>query len=279
MSIAIMTKVWGTELGGPTIKAVAMKMADCAHDNGRNAWPSVKHIARHTETSDRAVRYAIKHLRVKLKVLRLERAGGGAKTSVYAFDLARLDELNAATKMKWEKEDAETPAKFAGVQDVQPPPAPRAPKPSVNQKAGLAPQVGVQEQLDGDGLIPFGSTDGTAHYIKGSPSFLAVCHKLCVDPIPILKRFAEKTKGQKIRRPTAYLVRMAQEEAAERNGLTAADIAAVSVASREGRAEAMAAQVGVTPEPAYVEDEFRKRLAAPRSNGSALVAALEGRPR
>lgn len=130
MSVRIMTMVWGCELGGPTVKAVAMKMADCAHDNGKNAWPSVRHIARHTEVSERSVQYAIREL-CRRGLLRLERPGGGVKSSVYAFDLDALAALHRETQAKWDAQDARTEkgtgAKSAPVQPVHPTGATGAP--------------------------------------------------------------------------------------------------------------------------------------------------------
>jgi len=139
MSIKIMTLVWATELGGPTIKAVAMKLADCAHDDGTTIHPSVKHIARHTEISERAAQYAIKKLRSdEMGVLRLIEAGGGVKASLYAFDLPVLERLHTETQKRWRKQDAKTGAKSAPVQKTSERGAPRAPyplkEPSLDQR-------------------------------------------------------------------------------------------------------------------------------------------------
>lgn len=119
MSIKVMNLVWETELGSPTVKLVAMKMADCANDKGLLAWPSVRSIGRHTEVSDRTAQYALRKL-CDLSVLRLVETGGGASPNVYVFDMATLKRLHAETAVRWEEEDKKrTGAKSAPVQDVR----------------------------------------------------------------------------------------------------------------------------------------------------------------
>lgn len=108
MSIAIMTKVWGCELGGPTVKAVAMKLADCAHDDGKSVRPSVKHVARRAEISERSVQSALAHLR-GIGLLVRDHKGGGRYAARYHFDLTILDRLYAETQAKWISEDEATP--------------------------------------------------------------------------------------------------------------------------------------------------------------------------
>lgn len=107
MSIHLSSKVWRTELGGGTVKAVAMKLADCADDDGTNVWPSVRRIARETEASERAVQYALRTLATDLKLLVVVEEGGkGPKsTTEYRFDMAVLEALHAKTLAKWSAED------------------------------------------------------------------------------------------------------------------------------------------------------------------------------
>jgi pyocin large subunit-like protein len=106
MSIHISSVVWRTALGGPSIKAVAMKLADCAHDDGTSAYPSVRTIARETEVSERTVQSALKEL-LALGVIVKARDGGSGpgNTTVYHFDLETLYRLHAETQAKWKLED------------------------------------------------------------------------------------------------------------------------------------------------------------------------------
>lgn len=115
MSIHIASIVWRTELGGPSVKAVAMKLADCADDDGTNVFPSRRRLARETETVERTVDKAIDKL-VELKVLVLVEKGGKGPghTSAYRFDLDVLWQLRTATERKWKEEDDKIKsAKFA----------------------------------------------------------------------------------------------------------------------------------------------------------------------
>lgn len=327
MSIAIMTKVWGTELGSPTVKSVAMKLADCAHDNGRKVYPSIKHVARHSEVSERSAQYAIKELR-RLKVLKVETQGGGVSTTVYAFDLEVLDRLYKATQAKWAKEDEEiakrTGAKSAPVKVVLPPGASLAPKPSVNQEHKTKNKQPVQfVEGGGDQLIPFDETDDspaeptfpvnytTEAVDKGAnpnavgsclqaamslgsvqaaraklpthlaeqwrlpftPRTIAKIRMMGVDPQSLAEKYLEKTKGQKIKSPCAYLVRMAQEVAAERQGISVDMVAALAGADRAKKAAILAAEVGCGAP--ITEQQLRAKASQARTaNGAALIAAL-----
>jgi hypothetical protein len=202
-----------------------------------------------------------------------------------AFDEPGPEKPSVVTQQNRASPQPEKPA------PVKPPPTKETSptKETVShKKAGSAPMNSEQGQSSGDALIPFSSTDleqaveesaerearaetGIREdvYLRVStPAFRAVCHKLCVEPVPILKRFLEKTRGKKIRRQTAYLIRMAQEEAAALNGISVADLVASTDRDMGRRAAAMAAAV----EP----DELRRKSASARTpNGSALKAALK----
>lgn len=109
MSIHLASTVWKTELGGHAVKAVAMKLADCADDDGTSIWPSVFRIARETETSERTVQMALKTLVKDIKLIVVVEKGGkgpGSPTS-YRMDLTVLARLRAETQARWDKEDAE----------------------------------------------------------------------------------------------------------------------------------------------------------------------------
>jgi DNA-binding transcriptional ArsR family regulator len=114
VSIHLSSVVWRTALGGPSIKAVAMKLADCAHDDGTNIYPSVATIARETEISPRTVQYAIRDL-ITLGILVLVEEGGKGRksTTVYRFDLDVLYRLHTETINRWRAEDEAKGAKSA----------------------------------------------------------------------------------------------------------------------------------------------------------------------
>jgi DNA-binding transcriptional ArsR family regulator len=166
MSIHISSVVWRTALGGPSIKAVAMKLADCAHDDGTSAYPSVRTIARETEVSERTVQSALKEL-LALGVIVKARDGGSGpgNTTVYHFDLETLYRLHAETQTKWKSEDVGKGANSAPLKPAKGAnSAPKgansakkgattAPKPSLtinNHQTPPGPQVGVQEGSKSD---------------------------------------------------------------------------------------------------------------------------------
>jgi hypothetical protein len=116
MSIHVASIVWRTELRSKSLKAVAMKLADCASDDGRNIWQSVARIARETELSERTVQYKLRAL-LELKLLiRVASGGAGPRdTAKYCFNMALLTSLNAETEAKWAAEDeASSKRKFMG---------------------------------------------------------------------------------------------------------------------------------------------------------------------
>lgn len=108
MSIHVMSLVWKTELGGPTRKAVAMKLADCAADDGTSVFPSVRRVSRETEMSERTVQETIRHFVEIGLLLPVERGGRGpGSTNVYRFNMPTLLVMFKTTTEKWAKEDAD----------------------------------------------------------------------------------------------------------------------------------------------------------------------------
>ncbi len=55
MSVHISSAVWANEQIRGTAKLVLLKLADCADDDGRNAYPSVARIARECGIGERSV--------------------------------------------------------------------------------------------------------------------------------------------------------------------------------------------------------------------------------
>lgn len=174
----------------------------------------------------------------------------------------------------------------------RPAPVDQAPYKGQSTQRGGLPPVAYEAEA-GDLLIPFdhvcfGSTDkledtGTRRWQKHraiepalpwpwppfSPEVIAKIRRLCLDPAPLVERYHQKTKGQKIKRPNAYLMTMAQEAVAERDGTTRADVVAVTSHGKVGRAEAIVREAQL--------DERRQARGAgvATPNGSALAAALK----
>ena len=114
MSIHLASMVWKTELGSANVKAVAMKLADCANDDGRNIWPSVATIARETELSIRTVQMMLRKLE-GMGILKVAERGGSCPghTTVYEIDLTVLAALRAETAARWKAADVAMGAKSA----------------------------------------------------------------------------------------------------------------------------------------------------------------------
>jgi hypothetical protein len=62
VSIKVMTWVWDQSLARGSQHHVLLAIADCASDDGSNAYPSLAELMRKTRLSERAVQYAIKGL-------------------------------------------------------------------------------------------------------------------------------------------------------------------------------------------------------------------------
>ena len=99
MSIQVSARVWALRDLPPTEKLVLLKMADCADDDGGNAWPSVATLGR--ACGNLSVR-AVHKVLVKLKhrgLLQVQApAGAWHKTVTYRVTLPDVP-LNSGTRM------------------------------------------------------------------------------------------------------------------------------------------------------------------------------------
>lgn len=87
MSIKVMSLIYDIKLGCALRKAVALKLADCSDDAGRNIWPAVETIADKAEISVRSVQNKLAEM-VAAGLLRVVRAGGGRNSPThYEFNL------------------------------------------------------------------------------------------------------------------------------------------------------------------------------------------------
>lgn len=97
MSILLMSRIFRQPMGGPTRKALAVRLADFADDEGRGIWPSVDRLAAETELSVRTVqRLLADFVEEGLLVLVKKASGRPGEANRYDFDLARLFAAPAA---------------------------------------------------------------------------------------------------------------------------------------------------------------------------------------
>ncbi|WP_180901955.1 helix-turn-helix domain-containing protein [Martelella soudanensis] len=87
MSNLVQVEVRRRNLGSPTRKAVALRMADAASDDGRGVWVSVERIARETEFSERSVQRCIQQF-LDEGLLVLVRAATGKVGIANHYDMA-----------------------------------------------------------------------------------------------------------------------------------------------------------------------------------------------
>ena len=100
MSVRVMTLVWDVEFPNLSAKMVALKLADCANDDGRNIFPSVRTIKRTTGCAKSTIRKWLFAMEFAGLLLVKERSAGGANndTTIRAFDMARLRALADGVK-------------------------------------------------------------------------------------------------------------------------------------------------------------------------------------
>lgn len=87
MSVNVMGWVWKHSRSHNGARLVLLAIADCASDDGTEAWPSMKTIARKANLSERAAQAGIKEL-VALGELRVELNAGRKGTNVYTVLMA-----------------------------------------------------------------------------------------------------------------------------------------------------------------------------------------------
>jgi len=94
MSFQITAQVMRTKFGSSQRKCIALKMADCANDDGTKIYPAVKTIAEHAEVSESFVRKTLSEWRSHGLLIQVKQGGGGPKeTSEYEFDLVMLGNI------------------------------------------------------------------------------------------------------------------------------------------------------------------------------------------
>ena len=84
MSIYVQNYIWRLELQ-PSVKYVAIALADHAHDDGQEARPSQDFLAIKTGLSVRHIRRCLKDL-ISQDIIRIVRPAGKGRCTVYAFN-------------------------------------------------------------------------------------------------------------------------------------------------------------------------------------------------
>jgi len=92
MSNKLINLVYARRFGSVPIKAVAVRLADVARDDGTRIYPSLAKIARETELCERAVRLAMRRLQAMGVLVLVAPGGGRNRPTIYRLD---IDALNA----------------------------------------------------------------------------------------------------------------------------------------------------------------------------------------
>lgn len=97
MSIAIMSLIFKAQLGSPSRKMLAVRLADFADDEGRGIWPTVGRLAQETELSERTVQRLLREF-VEEGLLVVVAEGGGrpGQATRYDFDIRSIKRLKDA---------------------------------------------------------------------------------------------------------------------------------------------------------------------------------------
>lgn len=93
MSNKLITLVYSRRFGSAARKAVMLKLADVARDDGSSIYPSIDRIALETEISDRWVKKTLKQFRAEGLLQVVETGGGRRKATKYQMDLVTVEGL------------------------------------------------------------------------------------------------------------------------------------------------------------------------------------------
>ena len=91
-----MSLVFEAEFGSPTLKLVALAMADHASDDGRNIYPGYSRLSRKTEFDKSTVSRAIQSL-MDERILIREKRATDTKPAKFRFDLDVLKRLGGCS--------------------------------------------------------------------------------------------------------------------------------------------------------------------------------------
>lgn len=110
MSIKVQALVYAARFGNATLKAVALKLADCADDDGGSVFPARATVAHAAEVSEATVKRAIRVMMTKGLLRVVSEGGHGPRsTNEYAFDLGLLLALGGGSSPLVALPDIEAP--------------------------------------------------------------------------------------------------------------------------------------------------------------------------
>lgn len=92
MSVYVTSRVWGLQLS-PVEKLVMLKLADCANDQGRNAYPAVQTIADAVGVNARTVQRALRELEGR-GLIEVEHRAAAGRPNCYRLHPERGDKLS-----------------------------------------------------------------------------------------------------------------------------------------------------------------------------------------
>jgi hypothetical protein len=123
-------------------------------------------------------------------------------------------------------------------------------------------------------IQPVGTDGANGERVPFTTAVLAEIAMLGLDAATLVERYRERTAGRHIADPSAYLLRMARDEAAKRLGVPVTALAGIASGNRSKRAMSQAASVGaaVEPSPAVLKGVVR-RARARGQDADALLAA------
>jgi hypothetical protein len=126
-------------------------------------------------------------------------------------------------------------------------------------------------------IKPSGTDGATGNRLPFTADVLKAIDILGLDVTALVERYVKRTAGRRIADPSAYLLKMARDEAAKRLGVSAAALEAAASRDRARRATAQAASVGATAEPtaAVLRGVERRALLRGEKPGE-LVTAWRG---
>jgi hypothetical protein len=96
MSIHVISLALRKQFGSPLKKLVALKLADCANDDGSRVYPSIGTISAETEICERTVYGILSDFRQRGLVTVIAPGGGRQKSTRYRLNLSAWQELPAA---------------------------------------------------------------------------------------------------------------------------------------------------------------------------------------
>lgn len=82
MSVKVTSWVWSIEQNNPVDRLILLAIADCAADDGGNAWPSMTTLARKACVTRRGAQIAVGRL-VDAGLVRVNKGGGRARCNSY----------------------------------------------------------------------------------------------------------------------------------------------------------------------------------------------------